>query len=63
MASHLPASMNAAASRVPTPVHSQAIPNEVLLSMALKRSGPAAEPPAAPVRTIPKALVVPVDAG
>src|SRR3712207_1443298 len=49
--------MNAAASRVPTPAHSQATMKEVLLSIALKRSGPAAEPPAAPVRAIPKALV------
>src|SRR5829696_10265048 len=49
--------MNAAASRVPAPAHNQAVPKEELLNMALKRSGPAAEPPAAPVRTIPKALV------
>src|SRR5215207_2584301 len=49
--------MNAPASRVPTPAHSQAVAKEVLLSTVPKRSGPAAEPPAAPVRTIPKALV------
>jgi hypothetical protein len=49
--------MNAAASRVPTPAYNQAVSKEELLKTALKRSGPAAEPPAAPVRTIPKALV------